>query len=122
MHLRSTRFSGLRRTLAALLLEELQLLPGVTATKGLKFSLSEPYESRLTQWMLSNLTVTWVVHHDPASIEAEIIRELVPPLNGTFAHSGPYWSHTAQLRSDTHAAALARRNDQLESEIASHAE
>jgi hypothetical protein len=105
MHLKNTRVSGLRRNLASLLVDELKLSGGVIAQPKKKFSLSVECESVLTSWMVKRLTVTWVTHLSPGTVERDIVDDLLPPLNSTFAHKGDYWRHTAQLRAALHAEA-----------------
>jgi len=107
MHLKTTRMSGLRRNLNALLHDELALFGGVTAHPKRKMSLTKPLELQLTSWMLDRLTVTWVVHPAPSSVESQIINDVLPPLNSDFAHRGTYWVHTDRLRREVHAAAVA---------------
>nr|WP_230415447.1 hypothetical protein [Micromonospora tarapacensis] len=38
-------------------------------------------EARLTTWMHTHLRVTWAEDPEPATIEAELIRRVHPPLN-----------------------------------------
>lgn len=45
-------------------------------------------EIRLTEWMSTNLRVSWCEHEAPRDVEAAIIRSLRPPLNVEHA-SGP---------------------------------
>lgn len=56
MHLATTRMSGLRPSLAALLVRELDLLPGITAVGGGKVIMDDLREGRLTSWMVQNLS------------------------------------------------------------------
>lgn len=91
MHLAETRQSSLRRSLAGLLYQELDLLPGVTAVGDGKMVVAPAEEERLTWWMLQNLTVTWVqLGHAPGPIEKEVICNLSPLLNDLHAMNSPY--------------------------------
>ena len=90
IHLGSTRVSTVRRSLAALLEDELDLLPGATV-KGGHLSLARPEEQRLTAWMHEHLTVTWFERPSPGDVEVELVGAVLPPLNSDFAHHGPYW-------------------------------
>ncbi len=38
-------------------------------------------EARLTAWMHAHLRLTWAEDADPATIEAELVRRMHPPLN-----------------------------------------
>ena len=108
MHLASTRMSTVRRSLAALLFEELGLLAGLTVSGKGKFSLAPVQEKRLTEWMLEHLTVTWVVHVAPQDVEKQIVGDLLAPFNDIYAHPGPYWQHMRALRSEVSARAAVR--------------
>ncbi|MET4639587.1 GIY-YIG nuclease family protein [Mycetocola sp. 2940] len=106
-HMVSTRRSGLRRSLAALLHEELDLRPGVIAHPKGKFDLMPTRETKLTDWMLDNgLRVTWVTHDAPVLVEKLIIRNLLSPLNYTHATGSPYRASMRRLRVELRTAAL----------------
>ena len=103
MHLKQTRMSTLRRSLASLLVDELDLVPGARLAGGrqhTKFSLASAGEARLTAWMLEHLTVSIAEHPAPGLVEGAVIATIVPPLNDRFAHHGPYWRRMAHLRAD----------------------
>lgn len=104
MHLKRTRVSGLRRSLFALLRDELDLVPGVLPARGGMFGLAKDLEPRLTDWMLDHLLVTWVIHDAPSEVESEIISEELPPLNYDHATHGPYAARMRQLRAELRAA------------------
>ena len=38
-------------------------------------------EARLTAWMHTHLRLTWAQDAEPATVEAELVRRLHPPLN-----------------------------------------
>lgn len=109
-HLHRTRASGLRRSLAGLLVDELRLdvhlvLPD--PSRPSKFTLDEPGEARLTAWMREHLTVTWVELADPGREEGALIASLTPPLNDSHATGSPYRSAMRAIRQ--RAALTARR-------------
>ncbi|WP_373282406.1 GIY-YIG nuclease family protein [Conyzicola nivalis] len=105
-HLLTTRRSALRCSLSALLSEPLELLPGaVRHPRGGKFGLEKSQESRLTEWMVTNLRVTWVEHSEPGSVEKPIIRDTLPTLNFTYATGSPYRARMKALRMEFRASA-----------------
>ena len=106
MHLKRTRVSGLRRSLSALLWNELDLVAGVLPARGGMFGLTKDVEPRLTEWMLDHLFVTWVIHDAPGEVESDIISEELPPLNYDHATHGPYAAHMRKLRAKLRAAGL----------------
>lgn len=75
-HLRRSGSSTLRRTLAGLLASE-----GYRTTWTDRVVLVPEDEKRLTAWMYEHLRLTWAEDAEPASIEAELVRRLRPPLN-----------------------------------------
>jgi hypothetical protein len=75
-HLRRSGSSTLRRTLAGLLISE-----GYSTTWTDRVVLVPADEARLTTWMFAHLQLTWAEDPEPATIEAELVRRLHPPLN-----------------------------------------
>lgn len=75
-HLRRSGSSTLRRTLAGLLTSE-----GYRTAWTDRVVLVPADEARLTAWMFAHLRLTWAEHPEPATIEAELVRRLHPPLN-----------------------------------------
>jgi hypothetical protein len=75
-HLRRSGSSTLRRTLAGLLTSE-----GYSTTWTDRVVLVPADEARLTAWMSAHLLLTWAEDPKPATIEAELVRRLHPPLN-----------------------------------------
>ncbi|GGK31675.1 hypothetical protein GCM10010124_25580 [Pilimelia terevasa] len=75
-HLRRSGQSTLRRTLAGLLASE-----GYRTTWTDRVVLLPEDEARLTAWMHAHLQLTWAEDAEPATIEAELVRRLHPPLN-----------------------------------------
>jgi hypothetical protein len=83
-HLRRSGSSTLRRTLAGLLLDDEHFRTRWTD----RVVLVDADEFRLTEWMSTNLRVSWCEHDAPRDVEAGIIRLLSPPLNVDHA-TGP---------------------------------
>jgi hypothetical protein len=109
-HLGRTRGSGLRRSLAGLLVEELHLEPHLKlndASRPSKFTLDEEGEARLTAWMLEYLRVTWVKMANPGRAEEALVASLLPPLNDSHATRSPY---RASMRAVRQRAALSARS------------
>ncbi|MFG3423684.1 GIY-YIG nuclease family protein [Micromonospora sp. NPDC047730] len=75
-HLRRSGSSTLRRTLAGLLLAE-----GYRTTWTDRVVLVAEDEARLTAWMHTHLRLTWAEDAEPATVEAELVRRVHPPLN-----------------------------------------
>jgi hypothetical protein len=75
-HLRRSGSSTLRRTLAGLLASE-----NYRTTWTNRVVLVSEDEARLTAWMYAHLRLTWAQDAEPATIEAELVRSLHPPLN-----------------------------------------
>jgi len=61
----------------------------------------------LTTWMNTNLRVQWVRVPEPWDIEAEIVREMRPPLNRTHNQEHPFYKQLGVARERFTAAALA---------------
>lgn len=90
MRLKTTRHSGLRRSLAALLVHELDLLPGTTGVGKGRVVVDELGEARITGWMVENLGLTWVLTANSTALEKLIIADLCPPLNDTYPTKSRY--------------------------------
>jgi hypothetical protein len=75
-HLRRSGSSTLRRTLAGLLVSE-----GYRTTWTDRVVLIPEDEKRLTAWMYAHLSLTWAEDPEPATVEADLVRRLHPPLN-----------------------------------------
>ncbi len=103
-HLSRTRGSALRRSLAALLLDELDLRPHIipgSRSRPSKYGMASAGELELTAWMLERLSLSWVEHPDPGPLEREIVGELIPPLNDSLAKGSSYRTHMRVLRHNT---------------------
>lgn len=103
MHLKRTRMSGLRRSLAALLRDELGLSSQVVAARGGMFGLTPAGDTALTDWMLRHLRVTWIAHPEPSAVERSIVEAELPPLNYDHATHGPYAAEMRALRAELRA-------------------
>jgi hypothetical protein len=76
-HLRHSGGSTLRRTLAGVLMPT----EGYRTTWTDRVVLVPEDEARLTAWMYAHLRLTWAEDAEPATIEADLVRRLHPPLN-----------------------------------------
>jgi len=70
--------STFRFTLAALLLDRLELRPTHPSDRPV---LSREDNAKLSIWQRENLRITWAEHPQPWLVEFEVIRALQPPLN-----------------------------------------
>ena len=70
--------STLRRTLAALLVDQLGLTP---IARRSKVVLPKEQNTLLSNWQQQHLRLTWHVTKEPWTIEASVIAALGPPLN-----------------------------------------
>jgi len=102
-HLRRSGSSTLRRTLAGLLLVE----QGYRTRWTDRVVLIDEDEVRLTEWMTTNLRVSWCEHPSPGDVEKHVIQLLRPPLNVDHA-SGPAVELVQQARKRYYASAGAR--------------
>lgn len=101
-HIRGTTGqSTLRRALAALLHEQ----EGWRSTFTDRPLLVRDDEQRLTAWMQDNLALSWVVHEQPWTVEADVIGELTPPLNQSANSSHPLYRYVREARRSWRAAA-----------------
>jgi hypothetical protein len=96
-------FSTLRRSLGALLIDQLQLRPrprgsGASDTNYRNYRFDDQGENRLSQWMTANLRVGIQPVRSPKEIERQLIALACPPLNLT------HWSNP-----DTPTIKAARR-------------
>ncbi|MGW5268289.1 GIY-YIG nuclease family protein [Rhodococcus sp. NPDC003994] len=76
-HLKRSGSSTLRRTLAGLLLAE----HGYRTERSDRVVLIAEDEARLTDWMRTNLRLSWCEHPDPIAVEPDAIARWAPPLN-----------------------------------------
>lgn len=95
-------FSTLRRSLGALLREQLGLSalprsPGPSEQNVRCYKFDDSGERRLSDWMGEHLRVAVVPHPQPESIEREVIQLACPPLNLT-GWTNPYAREIKALR------------------------
>ncbi|SOC50292.1 hypothetical protein SAMN05660748_3038 [Blastococcus aggregatus] len=94
-HIRGTTGqSTLRRSLASLLHEG----EGWRSTFTDRPLLVPDDELRLNAWMQEHLALSWVVHEQPWTVEAEVIGKLAPPLNQSANSSHPLYQHVREAR------------------------
>ena len=97
----TTGQSTLRRALASLLHEQ----EGWRSTFTDRPLLAPEDEQRLDDWMQQHLALTWVVHEQPWTVEAEVIAKLAPPLNQATNSAHPQYRHVREARSRWREAA-----------------
>jgi hypothetical protein len=98
----NTGSSTFRFTLAALLMNELDLRPRKSDAKVLL----PPAENRmLSEWQDRNLYVAWARWPDPWILEAQVISRLQPPLNLASNSSHPFFETLRGARARFRAAA-----------------
>lgn len=102
-HIRGTTGqSTLRRSLASLLHDREGWRSRFTDRPLL---LSED-EQRLTAWMDQYLRLSWAVHEEPWTVEAQAIAELTPPLNQAANSSHPLYRVVRDARARWRRVAL----------------
>lgn len=95
--------STFRFTLAALLVQELDLSPIHPSDRPL---LTRQDNAQLADWQRRNLTLTWCVRAEPWADEPDVIAELQPPLNLARNSSHPF--HTTLSAARVRFRQLAR--------------
>jgi hypothetical protein len=88
--------STLRRTLAALLAQDLEL--SITRSISLKLKMPPEHETRLTAWMHENARVVWSTCPAPWEVEDHLIQGTRLPLN-IRGSSDPFAKQLSKLRS-----------------------
>lgn len=95
-HIRGTTGqSTLRRSLASLLHEG----EGWRSRFTDRPLLVPEDEQRLTRWMDEHLRLSWAVHEEPWTVEAQAIAALTPPLNQSANSSHPLYGVVRDARS-----------------------
>jgi hypothetical protein len=94
--------STLRRTLAALLLEQLGLTPIKTTTK---VTLPREQNIELSKWQQEHLRLTWHAVAAPWTLEAAVIAAMCPPLNLADNATHPFHATLSEARRKLQAAA-----------------
>jgi hypothetical protein len=109
-------FSTLRRSLGALLKDELKLTaqprgPGSSEQNLRCYRFDDPGEQRLTDWMRRHLRIAVATHPAPApeQVEAELIALAQPPLNLT-GWPNPHAKELKALRKSCADAARRTRS------------
>jgi hypothetical protein len=87
--------STLRRTLAALLIDELKLTP---IRKGKKVILRKDQNAMLSDWQQKHLRLTWHPTPKPWLFEASAIAALAPPLNLDDNKAHPFFATLSAAR------------------------
>ncbi len=100
-----TGSSTLRRSLGAILLDDLELKPIPRSKSEIRmrdYKFIEESEKQLTAWMVDNLSLSYFIINEGKRIirkaEIEIIKEISPVLNITHNSSSPYVSMLKELR------------------------
>jgi Ser/Thr protein kinase RdoA (MazF antagonist) len=92
----STNTSTLRRTLGALLIDELNLTPEMKSKT--KFYLGQS-EEKLSQWLAQNGSVVWLAHQNPRQLEQAVLASnLSLPLNVEGNKGHPFRPMLTRLR------------------------
>ncbi|MFJ2342335.1 GIY-YIG nuclease family protein [Streptomyces antimycoticus] len=93
-HLKRSRSSTLRRTLAGLLMPT----EGYRTMWTDRVVIVPEDEGRLTEWMHKHLALSWAENPDPRSVEADLISWFRPPLNITGMEQGAVLDAVKQAR------------------------
>jgi hypothetical protein len=94
-HIRGTTGqSTLRRSLASLLYER----EGWQSRFTDRPLLVPDDEVQLNAWMREHLALTWAVHEQPWTVEAQVIAEFMPPLNQSANSAHPLYGHVREAR------------------------
>jgi hypothetical protein len=97
----TTGQSTLRRSLASLLFER----EGWRSRFTDRPLLEPSDEQRLSEWMQQHLALTWAVHEQPWTAEAQMIAELTPPLNQSANSAHPMYRQVREARRQWRTAA-----------------
>lgn len=98
----NTGSSTFRFTLAAILLEELDLHP---EKRKLKFVLPKPDNRRLSDWQRTHLSLTWCESDEPWMLENEVILAMQPSLNLASNSEHPFYATLKKARTAFRSAA-----------------
>lgn len=96
--------STFRFTLAALLVDELDLHPIARQTK---LALNADDNGRLSSWQRENLGLTWCERGQPWEVEPHVIEIMKTPLNSATNARHPYYAHLTQARAELRKRAAA---------------
>ncbi len=107
-HIRGTTGqSTLRRSLASLLFDR----EGWRSHFTDRPLLHPGDELRLDEWMQEQLALTWAVHEQPWTMEAQVIAELTPPLNQSANSAHPLYGLVREARRRWRTAARAEESN-----------
>jgi hypothetical protein len=98
--------STFRRALAALLWEREGWEP---ILKGKKAAFAPEQNQALTRWMETNMLVSWCRAEEAWRHEAELIAEMLPPLNSDDNHDHPFYPTIKAARAQFMTVARANR-------------
>jgi hypothetical protein len=98
----NTSSSTFRFVLAALLLDDLALMPRATAKK---YTLDADDNRRLREWQQAHLRLTWCVRERPWEIEPQVIALMRPPLNSAGNAGHPFYERARAARAAFRTAA-----------------
>ncbi|NEK57041.1 GIY-YIG nuclease family protein [Geodermatophilus sabuli] len=108
-HIRGTTGqSTLRRSLASLLFEQ----EGWRSRFTDRPLLVPDDELRLNEWMQQHLVLTWAMHEQPWTVEAQVIADLAPPLNQSANSSHPLYPLVRDARRRWRQAARQAEDEQ----------
>ena len=93
----NTGSSTFRYVLAALLLDELELVP---LARGEKVVLNRDGNRELSRWQRDNLRLSWCVRPRPWEIEDDVIALMKPPLNSSANASHPFYPRVQKVRAE----------------------
>jgi hypothetical protein len=93
----NTGSSTFRYVLAALLLDELELVP---LARGDKVVLDRDDNRDLSQWQRNKLRLTWCIRSRPWEIEEDVIALMQPPLNCAANASHPFYPRVRAARDE----------------------
>jgi hypothetical protein len=102
-----TGSSTFRYVLAALLLDELGLVP---LARGEKVVLTREDNRALSHWQRDALRLSWCIRRQPWEIEDEVIALMQPPLNCAANASHPFYPRVRAARAEVRQRARQARD------------
>jgi hypothetical protein len=105
-----TRGSNLRLTIAAILIEELALVPIVGRRRSCHFGIGEQV---LTRWIETQAVFAFTTCDDPLDVERGLVRQLPLPLNIEFKGNHPHATALRARRRDVTGGPKLRRRPGL---------
>lgn len=100
-----TRNHSPRKSLAVLLMRELELVPELVnkPNSSNTWGLERESDIRLTQWMHKNLEIAYRVHDQPDLLETELVSRYAPPLNLSKCSQNEFHRYISNERSKVQA-------------------